>query len=410
MKRRTFLGLSGMAVAAGLGGCVSDGPDDSAGDGDPQPATSSRQFGTDAANTGVTAGDPPGSATVDWQTTIPPVEGGLSVRRDRVVIAGSGDLTALDTGDGTELWSIEVGLDTGLAPALAEDTAYVTAWNGGRTHDRGVAAIALDDGSERWRAVPDVGVSSAPTLAGDSLYVGGSVNSDEVIAIDTADGRERWRFGAARLATTPAVADGTVYAGGGKEAVAYAIDAETGEEVWQFDTAGEAMNPPTVAGGTVYVPDRSGHLYAIDPDDGTEQWSIQIGAADDGSTPPDENDRSRRSRSDGPRIWGSVAVADGRIYVPADGAVVALDSDGSRQWTADRGTAHPPVVVGDSLLMTTSQRAFCLDTADGAERWHHGVDDRSMGDAVYAGIDCAPAVGDGAAFVAAHGGHVYALA
>ena len=121
-------------------------------------------------------------------------------------------------------------------------------------------------------------------------------------------------------------------------------------------------------------------------------------------------DRSRRSTGDEPRIWGSVAVTDDSVYVPAGGSVVALDSDGDRRWTVGRGGVHPPVVAGDSLLIATSQRAFCLDTADGAERWHHEVEDRAMGDAVYAGINCGPAVGDGVAFVAAHGGHVYALA
>ncbi|PSP23156.1 hypothetical protein BRC61_03920, partial [Halobacteriales archaeon QH_10_65_19] len=196
----------------------------------------------------------------------------------------------------------------------------------------------------------------------------------------------------ARHATTPAVADGTVYAGGGKEKVVYAIDADTGEELWRFETEGEAMNPPTVADGTVYVPDRSGHLYALDPGDGSEQWSVQVG-----------------STGDEPQIWGSVAVTNDSVYVPADGSVVALDSDGSRRWTVGRGAVHPPVVAGDSLLITTSQRAFCLDTADGAERWHYEVEDRAMGDAVYAGINCGLAVGDGVAFVAAHGGHVYAL-
>jgi outer membrane protein assembly factor BamB len=410
MQRRTFLALSGLSLAAGLGGCVSEGPAGSTGDGDPQPASEPRQFQTDASNTGATGGEVPGSATVDWQTTIPPVDGGLSVGDSRLVVAGHGDLTALDTEDGSELWSVDVGLDTGLAPAIADDTAYVTAWNGGQNHDRGVVAIALDGGDERWRAVPNVGVSSAPTLAGDSLYVGGSVNSNEVIAIGAAEGRERWRFEAARHATTPAVADGTVYAGGGKEKVVYAIDADTGEELWRFETEGEAMNPPTVADGTVYVPDRSGHLYALNPGDGSEQWSVQVGSTGGGSmSAGDESDRSRRSTGDEPQIWGSVAVTNDSVYVPADDSVVALDSDGSRRWTIGRGAVHPPVVAGDSLLITTSQRAFCLDTADGAERWHYEVEDRAMGDAVYAGINCGLAVGDGVAFVAAHGGHVYAL-
>jgi len=410
MKRRTFLTLSGLALAAGVGGCVSDGSSEDTGEGDPGTASEPRQFQTDPRNTGHADGAVPGSATVDWRTTLDPIDGGLSVGPDRLVIAGGGDLTALDANDGADLWSVEVGVDTGLAPALTDDTAYVTVWNGGSHHDRGVAAIDLSDGSERWRAVPDVGVSSAPTLADGTLYVGGSVNSDEVIAVDTAEGRELWRFEAARHATTPAVADRTVYVGGGKAAVARAIDADTGEERWQIETAGEAMNPPTVAGGTVYVPTRNGQLHALGPD-GDERWSVRIDPGNGGATPADGDDeRSRRSSGDGSRIGASVAATGDHIYVPTDSGIVALSSDGTHAWTANVSTGYAPVVADGSLLVAAPEGVLCLDAADGEERWRHEVESRTMGDQVYAGVNCSPAVGDGTAFVAAHGGHVYALA
>lgn len=316
------------------------------------------------------------------------VAGGLSVVDDRLVVAAGGEVIALDTGDGTEQWSRRVGLDLSAPPALTADTAYVTAWNGGPAEDRGLAALALDDGTERWRAIPDVDVSSAPTVAGGAVFVGGSLHSSDVVAIDATEGRERWRFEAGQYATTPAVADDTVFAGGGKAHVAYAIDADSGEKLWQFGTDGEVWAAPTVVDDTVYVGSRSGHLYALDAANGDRQWRVQFTAG----------------------VANSIAATDDRLFVPTRESIVALDTGGKRQWSVDRvGSAHPPTAAGERVVVADSRAVYCLDAETGDAVWHREGEERAIGDAIYAGIDCAPVVAGDDVYLASHSGDVHAL-
>lgn len=391
MKRRTALALGTTAVAGALGGCLDAwrsrllGPDNRAA---PAETTTSTQFQYDARNTGVAGSDAPESVVERWGTRVSPIEGGLSVANDRVVVAARGNLVALDADGGDELWDVRVGQDTETAPALTADTAYVATWNGGAGEDRGVVAVALDDGSERWRAVPEVGVTSAPTLAEGTVYVGGSLHSEAVIALDAADGRELWRFEAGQYATTPAVADGRVYVGGGSEHVAYALDADDGTEVWRFEADEEVWTAPTVVDGVVYVGSRDGVVYALDADTGQERWRAQVGSD----------------------VRDSVAVTGDTVYVPARGSFVALDPTGTERWSIDvQDFAYAPTVAGDGIVVADSQAAFCLDAADGTELWRREGTERRMGDVTPSGIGCAPVVADGVAYVASDGGDVHAL-
>ena len=385
MNRRTFLALGSAAASVGLGGCLEDTGMSERGNGSDGP---SAQFQSGARNAGVTAGDVPETVETRWQTTIDPVDGGLVVADGHVLVAAGGNLVALDADGGDELWDVDVGLDLPAAPAISDDVAYVTAWNGGPDQERGVAAIALDDGSELWRAIPDVDVSSAPTLADGTIYVGGSLNSEEVIALDADDGEELWRFRAGQYATTPAVAEGVVYVGGGSEHVAYALDADEGDELWRFDADDRVWGAPTVVGETVYVSDRSGLLYALDPDDGEEQWHARVGSD----------------------VRESVAATDDAVYVPADEGFVALDADdGEELWTADEiENVHTPAVAGDGIVVTMGA-AGRLDAATGEVTWIHEVETRQIRDVIYNGIWCEPVVADGIVYIATHGGHVYAL-
>jgi len=407
MQRRTFLAASTLVVAGSVAGCLTEqstgtpadddaGAEPDAGDqaGDDQVSVDQAggdgpsQFQADPQNTGVVGGGAPDDVRVDWQTGISPIDGGLSIVDGRLVVVGGGEATVLDAADGTEQWTRRVGHDTEAPPALSADTAYVTAWNGGAQQDRGVAALALDDGEERWRAVPDVDVNTAPTLADGTVFVGGSLNSRAVIAIDAATGDEHWRFEAGQYATTPAVADGTVFVGGGKEHVAYALSATDGAELWRFETDGRVWGAPTVRDGTVYVGSRSGHVYALDAANGEERWRTHVGA----------------------EIPSSIAATAEQLLVSTRESVVALDTAGERQWSVDVVSgAHPPLVTTDRVVVADGRTAYCLDAASGDTLWSREGTEQASGDAVYVGIDCAPIVADGRVYVASHGGDVHAL-
>lgn len=390
MNRRTFLSRGGISAIIGLSGCLQNRLMQETGEGGPQPEPTrhSKQFQYDARNTGSTSQSSLDRASERWKSTVPPISGGLSIANGRVIVAADGELIALDEDSGDKMWDVRVGQSTYSPPTLSGDTAYVTTWNGGSQQDRGVVAVDLEEGTELWRSISRVDVTSAPTLADGTLYVGGSVNSSDVIALDTTDGSEQWRFDAGRGTPTPAVADGTVYAAGGAEPIVYALDANSGEEEWRFETEDSVNTPPTFVDGTVYVGTGNGRFYSLDSSDGTEQWHIQADSA----------------------IVASAAATANSVYAPARERFLALESDGTSRWSIDTSAVeHGPTVTNDGVIVADGGGVFCLDAATGDQRWQEGVETRFLGDVAYTSIGCDPVVVDSGVYIASTGGYVYAL-
>jgi outer membrane protein assembly factor BamB len=58
------------------------------------------------------------------------------------------------------------------------------------------------------------------------------------------------------------VADGLVYVGSAGGDV-YAVDTATGRQRWKFPTGSRVSSSPTVADGVVYAANSEGNLYAV---------------------------------------------------------------------------------------------------------------------------------------------------
>ena len=138
-------------------------------------------------------------------------------------------------------------------------------------------------------------ITSTPTVAGGLVYAG--VWNGDVVALDAADGRVRWR---ARLGANPdamygeprgvtssiAVSDGIAYAVSGS-CRAGAFDARTGRVVWERTICSIARNDdtyasPVVADGRVLFgidllgdrPTDRGSLLALDARTGATRWQL----------------------------------------------------------------------------------------------------------------------------------------
>ncbi len=122
------------------------------------------------------------------------------------------------------------------------------------------------------------------------------------------------------------------------------------QQAWQFHTSGKARTQAVVGpDGTLYMVSDPGHLYAISPS-GALRWSFDppgetrdapaIGA--DGTiivgdigghlTALDDHGRVRWQRSIGDAVRGTPIVADDRLYISTNDAVVRLNMDGKIQW------------------------------------------------------------------------------
>jgi outer membrane protein assembly factor BamB len=281
------------------------------------------------------------------------------------VYAGGNDgtLYALDAVDGAELWRVASGPFS--SATVAGDTVYV----GGTA----VRAVAGDDGTEQWRYGIDGAVAGPPRLLDRVIYVScGYPFNWQVRAIDARDGSERWTVPTDGGPIKPlAIAGNTVYV---SESDLRTLAAADGAEQWRYETE-TLLTAPAIAEGTVYVGEiggsgAAGFITALDGEDGTVQWRRGI---------------------DGP-VAGSVAVTDGRVYAAGStgsgGFVTALDRrDGTVRWVRESEVPfrNPPIVAGGTLYVTDENgRVHGLDAGDGGRQFLYATGDTLVGSPIAA--------------------------
>lgn len=196
-----------------------------------------------------------------------------------VFVGGSDYLHAVDTVDGTRRWRAQIGHVT-AAPTAESDTVYVGSslpeTQGGGDYFR---AIDVADGTERWQFDGRRGPFTAPAVADETVYVTnrGEWSIDtRLYAFDGAQGAIRWSFtiedsGRNQATSAPVVADETVYVC--SKASVYALNEADGRERWRFDAPGQYVRMPVMGDGTVYVRGEKA-IHAVDPSEGTERWRI----------------------------------------------------------------------------------------------------------------------------------------
>ncbi|MFI6582598.1 PQQ-binding-like beta-propeller repeat protein [Embleya sp. NPDC050493] len=172
-----------------------------------------------------------------------------------VYLASYPNVYALDAATGTGKWSAPVPGSNWST--IADGVVYIGAGNT-------VCALDAATGAQKWASATDgsVGKSVAVATAG-RVFVGSCGPGCRLYALDATTGTKAWTFDTGNEITTPAVADGVVYIGGGK---VYALDAATGAMRWTFDGADGS---PVVADGVVYV---SGgvNVYALNTTTGND--------------------------------------------------------------------------------------------------------------------------------------------
>lgn len=257
--------------------------------------------------------------------------------------------------------------------------------------------------TEQWRFQPAGVVAASPAVVDGTVYAGGST---DLHALDAVDGTELWHFAGGIGHSSPAVVDGTVYVGGPAEL--HARHAEDGSERWTFpvpgDPYGGVSGSPTVADGTVYFGGENAIVYAVDAATGTEQWSFGTE----------------------PGIDASPAVADGTVYVPCESSVFyALDAaDGSLEWEGaiDGGVVSSPAVAdvsggssesgGATVYVGARGGILAMDADDGSTEWHFDAGSGVTSSPAVVGSDGAgdSSESDGATvYFGSYDGNVYAL-
>jgi len=340
--------------------------DPSAGAGEPSdPGGSWPALGFDAANTGYdpTADGPGESVERRWRAPFagdsaprPP-----SMHEGVVYTQAATTAYAFDAADGSERWTVDLGLPAySHAPAIADGTAYAAAIES-RSPDTPGRMHALDaaDGSVSW-AVDTPTIDSSPKLADGRLYYLSTGDGRATVrAMDAADGSERWASGCTDCQQRrpfrmlpPAVADGVVYLSvpGGNEL--YALDAADGSELWRTSFDRQLTSATAVADDTLLFAAEDGTLFAADAANGELRW-----------TRPDEAMGS---------VYATPAVADGTVVIASNYRVAAVDAaGGTERWAVDRSTTNNNsyVTAADGVAYVGGKTLDAFDLEDGGVRW-----------------------------------------
>lgn len=288
-------------------------------------------------------------------TSGPPERLSIVATDDRVYVQIASDLTALDAAAGERAWEAPV---YARSPTVT-DGVVSTGGTG-----RSVAA-----GTEKWEFSPRGGVGSAPSVAGNTVYVGSRDSHLYALAANSGDLRWRARTGGT-VRTTPAVGENAVYVGSIRGSL-YAFAKDDGSQLWEFETGGQPQSP-TLADGTLYFGTFGPVLHAVSAADGTVTWRHDLGKD---------------------RIVGVPAVADGTVYCGDNGVLAAVDAaDGTEQWRFEYGTVEviqsTPTVAAGRVFANIDRSLYAFDASDGTELWSVDV----------AASNSPPAVKDGTVY------------
>lgn len=222
-----------------------------------------------------------GSSTQRWAYGAPLLDGGQ-------VYAGTyGYFGRFDAATGAEAWHQVYDSDwisCNASPAT-DGSILVVPGNWGSYNLKGTSP---GTGGVSWN-YGCKGLHGSPVVTEDKVVF---TDYDGVLncALLTT-GQQIWTraLGGGRSASTPAVFDGIVVAGGTGAVGAYRL--EDGVQLWTFalGTSALKMAPynntfaalagsPTIAGSYVYVPCGDGRLHVLDLATGAEAWSMDFGA------------------------------------------------------------------------------------------------------------------------------------
>jgi outer membrane protein assembly factor BamB len=288
------------------------------------------------------------------------IHGSPAVIGDFVYIgAYDGTVTAFERVTGDLIWQRKIGYQVGSSPAVVETWSLLFSSHEEADGTGDVVALDSGNGALKWRrrthAHPHSSVAIDVGLA--RVFVGD--NAGQVYAFEAHTGAPLWRRQLTRgdvdeieVKTTPTVIPelGLVVFGAWSGKV-YALDELSGEVKWEQSVGGRltGSNAYLPATKTLFIGSIAGDLIALDATSGRVLWERDAGAG----------------------ILSSPAVSgDGRavVFGASDGRIRALaTADGSLIWSAelDGEVSGSPTLVGNRIYVTSRRGSlWALETRD----------------------------------------------
>jgi outer membrane protein assembly factor BamB len=185
-------------------------------------------------------------------------------------------------------WNVNFGWPISY-PLIADGKVFVTVKNVPVTSGTTLVALNAGDGSMLW-SVNLAGPSFWSTLCYENGRVFALIGNGLLRAFDGTSGALIWARqlpGQFSFTSPPTVFQGVVYAGGGGNGgTAYAVSADTGNVLWSVPLANAGSSSPAVTTEGVYLSYLCINVYKLNPANGSQIWRNYIpGCSGSGRVP-----------------------------------------------------------------------------------------------------------------------------
>lgn len=335
------------------------------------------------ASTATVPGEVTATATNDASPTPTATPTGVPLAPQSALYAGivdgsggSGGLQALNSSDGSLLWSFTTNSGIYTTPTIVNGVVYLDT-------NSVMYALRASDGYLLWK-FPTNGEVSSPMVANGVVYFG---ENQYMCALRASDGGLLWQTQISQqsgvLPSLPALDNGVLYSSA-NDASLYALRASDGALLWhsqQYELG--QLSAPVLSDGTLYAGSNDHNVYALRPSDGAVLWHYQTGDYISSSPP---------------------TVVNGVVYAgSADQYVYALRaSDGSLLWRSGplSGAAGNPVVVNGAIYLNVGEQLYAFQASNGTPLWHAP---KTLV------VEGTPVVANGMLYISASDDRIYAL-
>jgi len=242
------------------------------------------------------------------------------------------------------IWTLPLNRATAAPPTFDRSHGFF-AIAGGQ-----LVAYDLAQGVRLW--IADIPTGLQPAVGEGLVFI---ATPTDIVALDQADGTERWRTSLAGAAlSVPLVWDNGWLIATSDAGTILALRASDGRTVWQREIGAPLRARPALAADRVYLPVANGHVVALRVTDGTVLWERRLGDK------PNE-----------------ILAFDDRLYVGSDDKYFyCIDADGIVLWRFRTGAAivdKPDFDARRVYLVSRDNILRGMNRRTGAQEWRRSL-------------------------------------